>query len=433
MQIILVGLSYKTAPVGVRERLTFSAEETTAAIEKLKSKFTDAEFVILATCNRTELYCAASRVNGPQAGDLIQFLSEIRNIAVDDFRSCLYIKSDAEAVNHLLTVSSSLDSMVVGEPQIIGQVKDGYSLACKAKGAGRIFHKLFHCAFTTSKMVYSTTSIANRRVGVAGVAVELARQLFVNISSAKVLIIGAGDMGELVAERLVDIGCSHLTLVNRTYSRGLNLATKCNIAVAKWEEREQQLAQADVVVASVAAQNYLFSKSEFKKILHNRGVGPLLIIDIAVPRSFEPSINELDNVYLYSIDDLAEVVQKNFKLREGEIDQAVEVISQKQYEFMDWFNCRDIGPLIGQMKELFEQIGRNEMENFFVGVRNSAPCREEVAAMVSKVVNRLLHCVISNVRSTAREGGASEAMKLASHIVHEAGQIADTANHKENE
>jgi glutamyl-tRNA reductase len=433
MQIILVGLSYKTAPLHIRERLAFNADQTLAALEKFKSEFGDAEFVLLSTCNRTELYCAASRANGPDPQALIQSLSEICSIVIDDFRSYLYIRLDAEAVSHLLTVSSSIDSMVVGEPQIIGQVKDSYTLACTAKSSGRVLNKLFHCAFAASKAIYSSTSITNRRVSVAGVAVELAKQLLADISSSKILAIGAGDMGELVVERLADIGCRYVTLVNRTYSRSLNLAAKCNVAVAKWEEMEQRLAEANIVVASITSQEYLFTKKTFKKVLRSRAAGPLLIIDIAVPRSFDPAINELDNVYLYCIDDLAKVVQKNFKLREGEIDQAIETISKKQLEFMEWFNYRDIGPIIGQMKELFEQISRNEMENFFVGVRHQASCKEEVAAMLSKVVNRLLHCVISNVKATAKEHGASEAMKLAGHIVQEAGQIVDTAYRKEKE
>jgi glutamyl-tRNA reductase len=437
MQIILVGLSYKTAPLDVREKLAFTADETLVALEKLKTKFTAAEFVLLSTCNRTELYCASSLTMGPHSEDLIQSLAEICSVAIDEFRSYLYIRRNDDAVSHLLTVSSSLDSMVVGEPQIIGQVKESYTLACQAKSTDRILNKLFHCAFAASKMIYSSTSITNRRVSVAGVAVELAKQLLANLSSAKILVIGAGDMGELVVERLVDLGCSCVTLINRTFSRGLHLAEKCNISVAKWEELEQQLAEANIVVTSAATQDYLFTKSSFKKITRNRSTGPLLIIDIAVPRNFDPAINELDNVYLYCIDDLAKVVQKNFKLREGEIDQAIETISQKQHEFMEWFNNRDIGPLLGQMKELFEQISKNEMESFFVGVKHGAGCglhcKEEAAAMLSKVVNRLLHCVISNVKATAKERGASEAMKVASHIVQEAEQIIDPVNRKENE
>lgn len=437
MQIILVGLSYKTAPLDVREKLAFTAEETLVALAKLKAAFAAAEFVLLSTCNRTELYCAASRTAGPHAEDLIQSLARICGIAVDEFRSYLYIRLDDEAVSHLLTVSSSLDSMVVGEPQIIGQVKDSYTLACKAKSTDRILNKLFHCAFAASKLIYSSTSITNRRVSVAGVAVELARQLLADLSSAKILVIGAGDMGTLVLDRLSDLGCRHITMVNRTYSRSLNLATKCNIAAAKWEEMEQLLAEANIVITSAAAQEYLFTKSALKKIARSRSAGPLLIIDIAVPRNFDPAVNELDNVYLYCIDDLAKVVQKNFKLREGEIDQAIETITQKQHEFMEWFNNRDIGPLLGQMKDLFEQISKNEMESFFVGVKHSAGCglhcKEEAAAMLSKVVNRLLHCVISNVKATAKERGMSEAMKVAGHIVHEAEQIVDTVNRKENE
>jgi len=435
MQIILVGLSYKTAPLNVREKLAFRPDEATAALERLKSKFgsRDAEFVILSTCNRTELYCAASKEAGPCLDDIIQEIAEIRAIASSEFREFLYVKFDEDAVNHLLTVSSSLDSMVLGEPQIVGQVKESYTMACNAKSTGKILNKLFHFAFTTSKLIYSSTTITNRRVSVAGVAVELARQLFVDISSEKILVIGVGEMGQILVERFTDLGCRDVTVINRTRSRGLDLAAKLNILSAKWEEIDEQLVRANIVVSSVAAPQYLFSKDSLKNAMRKRTAGPLLIIDIGVPRCFDPEINKLDNLYLYSIDDLAQVAERNFKLREGEIDQAVEIISQKKIEFMEWFRYRELGPIIGQMKELFEQISKKEMEGFFVGARHDAHCREEVGAMLAKIVNRFMHCIIGNVKETAKERGAAEAMKLANYMVQQAEQVADTVNRKQEE
>jgi glutamyl-tRNA reductase len=435
MQIILVGLSYKTAPISIRERLAFRPDEATAALERLISKFgdRDAEFAILSTCNRTELYCTAGKQAGPSLEEIIQEIADIRAIASSEFREYLYVKFGEDAVNHLLTVSSSLDSMVVGEPQIVGQVKESYTVACNAKSTGKILNKLFHCAFTTSKLIYSSTLITSRRVSVAGVAVELARQLFVDISSAKILVIGVGDMGQILVERFCDLGCGDVTVVNRTHSRGLELAEKLNIRSAKWEELDEQLAKANIVVSSIAAPQYLFNKDSLKNTMRKRTAGPLLIIDIGVPRCFDPEIEKLDNLYLYSIDDLAQVAERNFKLREGEIDQAVEIISQKKAEFMEWFGSRELGPIIGQMKELFEQISKKEMEGFFVGVRHDAHCREEVGAMLTKIVNRFMHCIIGNVKETAKERGVAEAMKLAIYMVNQAEQVADTANRRQEE
>ena len=435
MQIILVGLSYKTAPISIRERLAFRPDEATAALERLIHKFgdRDAEFAILSTCNRTELYCTLGKQAGPSLEEIIQEIADIRAIASSEFREYLYVKFGEDAVNHLLTVSSSLDSMVVGEPQIVGQVKESYTVACNAKSTGKILNKLFHCAFTTSKLIYSSTSITNRRVSVAGVAVELARQLFAEIVSAKILVIGVGDMGQILVERFCDMGCGDVTVVNRTHSRGLDLAAKHTIRIAKWEEIDEQLAQANIVVSSIAAPQYLFNKDSLKNTMRKRTAGPLLIIDIGVPRCFDPEIDKLDNLYLYSIDDLAHVAQRNFKLREGEIDQAVEIISQKKAEFMEWFSSRELGPIIGQMKDLFEQISKKEMEGFFVGVRHDAHCREEVGAMLGKIVNRFMHCIIGNVKETAKERGVAEAMKLANYMVNQAEQVADTANRRQEE
>lgn len=425
MQIMLVGISYKTSPVCIRERLAFNPDETAAVIKSLKSRFGGAEFVLLSTCNRTELYCVAESPNGPAVDDIIKSLADVRNVAAQDFQRCVYVRFDAEAVNHLLTVSSSLDSMVVGEPQIIGQVKDSYGLACNAKSTGKILNKLFHFAFATAKMIYSDTSIASRRVSVAGVAVELAKQLFADIATAKILVIGAGDMGQILIERLVDLGCRRVTLINRTHSHCFDLAAKCNVAIVEWEQMERQLMDAHIVVASVAAQEYLFSKSEFNTLLQKRGARPLLMIDIAVPRCFDPAINELDNVHLYNIDDLAQVVERNFKLREGEIDQAVEIISRKQSEFMEWFNCRELGPLIGQMKKQFDRIIKKELDDFFAGAGQDTHNKEEIHAIFVRIVNRFMHCIISNVKATAKERGAQEAINLANYMIRQTGQAAD--------
>ena len=246
-------------------------------------------------------------------------------------------------------------------------------------------------------------------------------------------MIGVGDMGQILVERFCDLGCGDVTIVNRTHSRGLNLAATHTIHSAAWEEIDEQLAQANIVVSSIAAPQYLFNKDFLKNTMRKTAGGTLLIIDIGVPRCFDPEINTLDNLYLYSIDDLAQVAQRNFKLREGEIDQAVEIISQKQNEFMGWFGSRELGPLIGQMKDVFEQISKKELEVFFVGARHDAHCRQEMEAILAKIMNKFLHCIIGNVKMTAKEHGAAEAMKLANDIMRQAEQVADTTNHRQEE
>jgi glutamyl-tRNA reductase len=432
MKIVVLGLNHKTAPVEIREKLAFDTAETSMALCELKQRFGQAEFVLISTCNRVELYCAGKSCQGANTAKLAEFLSEFHGIELDEFRQFLYAYEDEDAVRHLLTVASSLDSLVVGEAQIIGQVKDSYKLACAAKTTGKTLNRLFHCAFATSKKVYTTTSISNGRVSVAGVAVELAKQLFEDISSAKVVVIGAGDTGQLLVQHLLQAGARNITVVNRSYDRGQKVAEQYGIRAEKWEHLNEQLIGSNIAIASASVQDYLFRKESFKEIIARRKEGTLLIIDIAVPRNFEPAVNELEGIYLYSVDDLAVVVEQNRKAREQDMARGMEIVLENVTDFTEWFGSRDIGPLIGRMKEQFKQISENEMERFFVGVREEASCREIMEAMVNRVVNKLLHCVIKNVNIVAKENGATEAAKFLDSIVKQAEEIISEPSDKED-
>ncbi len=432
MKILVVGLNHKTAAIEIRERLAFDADKTLDALRQLKNRFSEAEFVLLSTCNRVELYCACKRTEAIESETIAEFFSEFHNIAVTEFRPFMYFYNDDEAVRHLLMVASSLDSMVVGEPQIIGQVKDSFRLACSARSTGKVLNRLFHCAFTAGKKVYTTTSISQGRVSVAGVAVELAKQIFADISSAKVVVIGAGDMGELIVQHLLKTGCKDITIVNRSYERALDVARRFSVSAGKWEKLQENLIDADIVISSAAGQDFLFNRMSFEKIMGERRRGTILIIDIAVPRNLEPSINEIEDVYLYSIDDLSEVVSQNRKAREEDMAGAMEIIEQSAAEFIDWFVARDIGPLIGQMKEKFARISRDELERFFVGVEQDASRREKLQTMVNRIVNKLLHCVIKNINTVAKENGAAEAAKLVDSIVQRAEEMTAGSGNKED-
>jgi glutamyl-tRNA reductase len=320
-------------------------------------------------------------------------------------------------------VASSLDSMVVGEVQIIGQVKESYRLACSVKSPGKVLNHLFHCAFATAKKVYTTTAISNGRVSVAGVAIELAMQLFADISSAKIVVIGAGEMGELLVKHLLHVKSRNITIINRSYENGLKVASQYGVEAGKWEEIDEQLTDADIVIASAASQDYLFTKDSFKKIMNRRHKTALLIIDIAVPRNFEPAINELEDVYLYSIDELSEVAEQNLKNREDDIAKGTQIVYENAADFMNWFKARDIGPLIGRMKEKFAQVGRDELEKFFIGTREDASSKKTMEVMVNRIVSKLLHCVIENINTVAKEQGPVKAAKLIERIVQQADEI----------
>ena len=432
MKIVVVGLNHKSASIDIRERLAFDSEQTLRALRELKNRFCEAEFVLLSTCNRVELYCASKRIGGVMTGEIAKFLSEFHNVALEEFEDFLYVHNEEDAVKHLLTVASSLDSMVVGEAQIIGQVKESYRLACSAKSTGKVLNRLFHCAFATSKKIHTTTSLSSRRVSLAGIAVELTMQLFADILAAKVVVIGAGEMGELLVRHLLHEGCKNITIVNRSYERGLSVAKRYGIEAREWEELAEQLIGANIMIASAATQNYLFKKDSFKKIMDNRREGALLIIDVAVPRNFEPSVNEIENVYLYSVDELSEVAEQNRKAREEDITKGMQVICENVTEFMDWFRAREIGPLIGQMKEEFARISQNELERFFVGARQEASCRKVMEIMVNRIVNKLLHCVIKNVNVVAKKHGPAEAAKLVDSIVRQVEEIPAVASNEDD-
>jgi glutamyl-tRNA reductase len=431
MKIVVIGLNHKTAPVEIRQKLAFDAARTTAALCELKRMHPQAEFVLISTCNRVELYCVSERAGGADADDLARFISEFHNVELGKFRESLYAHRDGDAVRHLLTVASSLDSMVVGEAEIIGQVKESYRLACAAKSTGKVLNRLFHCAFATSKKVYTSTSISSGRVSVAGVAVELAGQLFADIPSAKVVVIGAGETGQLIVQHLLAAGARDITVVNRSYEKGLKVAEQYGITARKWEQLEEQLVGANIAIASASVQDCLFDKESFSEIAARRKQASILIIDIAVPRNFEPDVNELEDVYLYSIDDLAQVVERNRKARERDIARGMEIVRDNEADFMEWFGAKDIGPLIGRMKEQFAQIGKNELERFFVGARQEASCREVMEAMVGRVINKLLHCVIKNVDTVAKENGAAEAARLLDTIVRQAEQISSESDNSD--
>ena len=434
MNIIVTGLNHKSAPIDIREKLAFNTTDTIKILEELRSKFPSAEFVLLSTCNRVELYSvlpslAEANLDGE---GIANFLLEFHGLVLNDYREFLYIHQDSEAVRHLLRVVSSLDSMVVGESQIIAQAKESYRLACTTKSTGKVLNRLFHSGFATCKKVHTTTEISSGRVSVAGVAVELAMQFFADVASAKVVIIGAGEMGELLIQHLLHIESKDITVINRSHERTMDMANRYGIRGQKWDQLGEQLGTADIVVAAVGMQDYLFNKNSFKEIIRKRRGKPLLIIDIAVPRNFEPAIGEIEEVYLYSIDDLAMVVEQNRKARQEDMAKSMQIIEESVADFMDWLRTKDIGPLIGQMRREFAQISQKELERFFGGPRQEASCKAVAESMVKRIVNRLLHCVIKNVDTVAQRQGPGEAAKMVSDIIKQAEEISSEQDNNED-
>jgi glutamyl-tRNA reductase len=423
MKISVLGLNHKSAPVDVREMLAFDSAETVGVLRRLKATYPHSEFAMLSTCNRLELYEATASHESAGPEELCRFLADFRGIIPDRFKTCLYLYEDEDAVEHLLAVASSLDSMVVGEAQIISQVKSAYRLAVTARSAGKILSRLFHMAFATGKRVHSSTNIAAGRVSVAGVAVELAGQLFADISRAVILVIGAGEMGQLIVKHLLHEGCRDMTVVNRSPEKAREISSEAGIKAAPWECLGEKLTASDIVISSAAAGDYLFGRDQLAGLLAGRRRGMLLVIDISVPRNFEPAVNEIDDVYLYSIDDLSVVAEQNRKAREADVARGMHMVRQGRIDFMEWFRHQDIGPLIGKMRDQFGLIAEAEMKQFFTGYRQEASCRPLLEMMVRRVVNKLVHCLIQNVNTVAHRHGSSEAASLLEAITRKAEEI----------
>ncbi len=421
MRIFLIGINHKTAGVAIREQLAFDAQSSSNALLALKTEFPSGEFVLLSTCNRVECYAAVPIGASPDPETLTERLAQFRNVDPATVRPYLYHKLQEDAVRHLFTVASSLDSMVIGESQILAQVKDGYKRACECGSTGKILNHLFHVAFHVSKEIFSATSIATRRVSVAGVAVDLARQLFTDIRHVPITVIGAGQMGELLIEHFRHLKCDHLTVVNRGRHRACQIAEQHAIRSVPWEQLEGQIVDSGIVVGAATAQDgYLFTKKDIKSLMGRRKNKPLLVLDLAVPRSFDPAIHEVDNLYVYGIDDLGKVIEDNVRFREGDLEQAVEILCRHQAEFMDWFEVRRVGPLLGEIQQAFDQIRDAELRKFFSGPRRDASCRDQMEASVRSVVNKLLHCVVKNIVTLAREQNPSEAERFARGILDRA-------------
>ena len=427
MKIITVGINYKTAPIDIREKIAFDPDETAQALAYLKSAYPDSQFVLLSTCNRVEIYCA-SRNN--ILNTLINFLSEFHKVPLEVFRDYLYVHKDIEAVKHLLTVAAGLDSMVVGESQIFAQVKESYKIACKAKATGKILNRLFHCSFATAKKIHTHTSISYGRVSVAGAAVDLAKRIFPAPSSPKVLVIGAGEMGNLLVKHLLHIKYKNITVVNRSYDNGVKMAANYGVDVRKWRELPELFNDADIVIASTSSHQYLFTKTDMDKIISRRHKDSLLIIDVAVPRNFEPFAKDIKGVYLYCIDELSDIAEKNRQLHEYDITKGLQIIMKKAADFMDWFRVKDIGPLVGEMKVIFDKIGQRQVKNFFTAAIENEPYRDSVELMMRQSVDRIFHCVIKEIKSLAKERNPVEVMEFVNGIVQNA---KDTLNQDEKE
>lgn len=392
MKICLVGLSHKTAPVEIREKIAFSSpqklEEGLLLLKKIPSV---KEVVILSTCNRVEIYLV-SNSDSDWKENIISFFCSYQGLKREDFVSHLYFKEGLEAIRHIFRVASGLDSMVLGEPQITGQMKEAYGIASGKNTTGFYMNKLMHTAFSTAKRVRTETKIGSFAVSISFAAVELAKKIFETLEGKKAMLIGAGEMAELAAKHLISNGISQIIVANRTYERACMLADEFNGIACNFDEFPDRLKDVDIVISSTGAPNFIITPEKIKDAIKARRNKPMFLIDIAVPRDIDPKVNELDNCYLYDIDDLQNVVDENLKERQKEALKAEEIVAQEVNLFESWLKSLGVKPLIVDMRKHFEKIKNEEFE---LAKKKLAHLSERdlkiIDAMLNAIINKALH------------------------------------------
>ena len=364
LHIILIGLSHNTSSIELREKIAFLKEEAENAIKSLFKRVDINEIVLISTCNRTEfLMVVKNKLNAIY--EVKKYISQIKDISINIFEEFLYVYEDYEAVRHIFRVGSSLDSMMVGEPQILGQVKQAYYLAVQEKTSGVILNRLLHRTFFVAKRVRSETGIGDNAVSISYAAIELGKKIFGSLEKKNVLLIGAGEMAELALEHLVRNKTEKIVVANRTFENAFNLAKKFNGQAIRYEEIFKNLIFTDIIISSTGSPDIIITRDHIKKILRPRKNRPLFFIDIAVPRDIDPLINRLPNSYVYDIDDLKSVVNKNINDRTKESIKGERIVDEAVINFKKWYEGLDIVPTIIALKDKVDKIANSEMKKTF--------------------------------------------------------------------
>jgi glutamyl-tRNA reductase len=411
MRFLITGVNHKTAPVEVREKLAFDPHALAPALSGLMSCHGVSEGVILSTCNRVEIAVTAQNGDEPAVDS---FLSESRRVPLGEIAPHLYHLADQEAIHHLFRVAASLDSMVIGEPQILGQIKSAYA-AAKAHGAvGGFLDAILTRAFSVAKRVRTETGIGENAVSVSYAAVELAREIFGTLAGKSVMIVGAGKMSELAAQHLHRSGVTNIFVANRTYERAREMAGLFQGAIVEYEQLLAALPQMDIVITSSGAPHYILKKADVRRIIEARRNRPIFLIDIAVPRNIEPAVNEIDNVFLYDIDDLQRVVAANIGERKKRADQAEEIVAAEVERMMARLKAREVVPTIVGLQEQLEQMRLAEVARLRGKLGALTPQQEEaIESLTRGLVAKIAHGPISELR---RQAGRPEGLAIVEAI-----------------
>lgn len=416
MHIVVVGLNYRTAPVEVRERFSFSEQDMPQALQELLRTKSVLEGVIIATCNRTEIYVVVDRLH--MCGYFIRsFMEKWFGISREEFTNHLYMYEDEQAIRHLFSVACGLDSMVLGETQILGQVRNAFLLSQGEKATGKWFNRLFKQAITLSKRAHSETAIGENAVSVSYAAVELGKRVFGSFGGKKVLILGAGKMSELTAKHLSGAGAEEVMVANRTFARAQELASKFNGTPCSMQDAMQRLGEVDILISSTGAEGYVITSSQVAQSMKQRPDRPLFMIDIAVPRDIDPAISELQNVFLYDIDDLEGIVESNMEKRRGEAAKIEGMIDEEIAVFGNWLQTLGVKPVIRALQEKSSAIHESTLESMF----NKLPELDErqrtiIRRLTKSIVNQMMHDPINRIKEMAGEENGAEALNWFTEI-----------------
>ena len=415
LEITLMGINHKTAPVALRETLAFTAEETQTALKALIREPVVKELVIISTCNRMEILFMS-------AGDAGQtcvkaFISRFKSVAVEAFEPCLYIHTGNDAIRHLFRVACSLDSMMVGEPQILGQVKAAYRNSVSAKTSGVILNRMMHKAFNIAKRVRRETGIGDNAVSISYAATELAGKIFSDISTRCVMLAGAGEMAELAVEHLISSGVKKIIVANRTFANAVTLAEKFNGRAIKFEEMEVFLKEVDIIISSTGATRFILTAAQVKSVMRTRKNRPLFFIDIAVPRDLDPNINEIGNCFLYDIDDLQDIVNDNIQERRREAVKGERLVDEAVIKFKHWMESLAMVPTIVAMRRKIDTITHQELDKTLGSLSHlSSGDRAAIERMTRAIADKIMHDPIRFLKNMGNHRDDARYLNAARHL-----------------
>ncbi len=406
MNMQVVGCSHHRTPIAVRERLALSPEQTVAALDGWRRVFPRVEAVLLSTCNRVEVYAATENQLTPTLGQVADFLARFHDFDPAELSEHLYRQIGDEAIRHLFSVASSLNSMVLGEPQILAQVKQAYQLAAGRESTGPLLHAAFQAAFRVARRVAAETAIHRQRVSIPSVAVaDFAQRIFERFDDKHTMVIGAGEMAEETLRYLQDEGARRITVVNRNFEHAAELAHRWRGLAVPWEQLSEVLATADLVVSTTGAGEPVVALEQFARVERARGRRPLFILDLAVPRDFDPAIGDRPDVYLYSIDDLQAACERNRLERDKELPAAMRIVEQETDRFMTELHRRATGPVIRQLHQRWQKPKEEELRRLLSKLPElDDRSREEIRRSFDRLLNKLLHPPLESLRDESRHG-----------------------------